>query len=281
MGFGMIALALAAAQQADVPPPTMVNMVAPAAIEGAPLRQPQGDGFLCSAGFGDCVRIVREENGSMALAVFDMDAAATDIDMIALPAQLSAGSDPTDDRQQVRLWDRAVQLANSEYASSGARTYLIGVIRSTAISFSGGGAGADRLHLFRLTIADGAAELGSEILSIPWTADTLVRACFSEEDRARRREECHDRYRYSAALALTPERNGLLPSLSYMTVATAFPRTSRRSEDNSAAPPLTAADLVEWRDSECSYARTLAYNPATERYEMDRPAPDCSSYTVP
>ena len=41
------------------------------------------------------------------------------------------------------------------------------------------------------------------------------------------------------------------------------------------------AEGSRWRDPECSYTRTLRYNPASERYEMDRVAPDCSSYTVP
>ena len=68
--------------------------------------------------------------------------------------------------------------------------------------------------------------------------------------------------------------------LTYRSVATAYPRTSRRSQDNSELR-LQAADLVRETDPRCSYERTLRYNPATSRYEMDRPAPDCSDYTTP
>jgi hypothetical protein len=64
-------------------------------------------------------------------------------------------------------------------------------------------------------------------------------------------------------------------------VATAYPRTARRTRDSNEAAPLAAADLTIWRDPECSYTRMLHFNPATERYEMDRPAPDCSAYTLP
>jgi hypothetical protein len=44
---------------------------------------------------------------------------------------------------------------------------------------------------------------------------------------------------------------------------------------------LKRADLVRAPDRRCSYDRVLHYNPATSRYEMDRPAPDCSDYTTP
>ena len=66
----------------------------------------------------------------------------------------------------------------------------------------------------------------------------------------------------------------------YRSVATAYPQTARRGEDNS-GQKLTKADLSDWRDFDCSYERLLHYNPATARYEMDRPAPDCSAYTTP
>jgi hypothetical protein len=112
-------------------------------------------------------------------------------------------------------------------------------------------------------------------------SEVQIRACFGADDIARRRGECHDVYRYTPRLAISPDGDEQYPALSYTSAATAFPRTARRGEDSAAAPPLTAADLSEWRDPECSYTRTLRYNPATERYEMDRIAPDCSSYTAP
>ena len=77
-----------------------------------------------------------------------------------------------------------------------------------------------------------------------------------------------------------PADGGWWPALTYRAAATSFPRTSRRSEDNSAGK-LKRADLVRAEDPACTYDRVLRYNPATSRYEMDRPAPECSDYTTP
>ena len=71
-----------------------------------------------------------------------------------------------------------------------------------------------------------------------------------------------------------------MPMALVLAAAATFPRSSRRSEDNSAAR-LKRADLVRAPDPRCSYDRVLHYNPATSRYEMDRPAPDCSDYKAP
>src|SRR3546814_662218 len=61
---------------------------------------------------------------------------------------------------------------------------------------------------------------------------------------------------------------------------TPLPRTSRRSTDNR-EKPLTRADLVRAQDPVCTYDRVLRYDAATTRYKIDRPAPDCSDYTIP
>jgi len=108
----------------------------------------------------------------------------------------------------------------------------------------------------------------------------MIRACFSEKDMKDRLEACHDEYDFGATLAAAPAGADAFPTLSYRAVATAFPRTSRRSTDNS-EKPLERADLVRAQDPACTYDRILRYDPATARYEMDRPAPDCSDYTTP
>lgn len=281
MVFGLIALAMAGMQPVQDAPPVMVPLVAPSAIEGAPLRQPPERGYLCSAGFGDCLRIIPNGNDNHAqLALFDMDAAASSSIEVALPWDIGA-----DDGQDLAIWDQAIRLPSVGEASSGIRAYLVGVIRRTPVGYSGGFASAERLHLFQLMIGHGDAWLGPELVSLPWAAQAEIRACFGEDDAERRRGACHDIYRYVPALSVAGEQDrasdGDYPTLRYTTVSTAYPRTARRSEDSSAAPPLSEADLSEWRDPECSYTRTLRYNPATLRYEMDRTAPDCGAYTNP
>lgn len=67
-------MALAAMQPADAGLPYAVDMVPPAAVEGSPLRQPAEEGYRCSAGIGDCLRIGTAADGSLQLEPFDMDA---------------------------------------------------------------------------------------------------------------------------------------------------------------------------------------------------------------
>lgn len=264
--------ALALAQPALEAPPLMVAMVPPPALGRNLVRQPDGEDYLCSEGYGDCLRIVRGEDGSAMLDLFDMDPAAGTHAQLALPPHVGA-----DDGNDVRVWDRAIRLPAHPDAPE-ARAYLVGIVRTTTVAYSGGFARAERLHLFRLTVAEDGAVLGPELLDVRWGSEAQVRACFGEDDVARRREACHDIYRFATSLSLGGDRSGAYPALSYNAVATAFPRTARRSEDSSVASPLTAADLVERRDGECSFERVLRYNPGTRRYEMDRPAPECADY---
>ena len=264
--------ALALAQPAAEAPPLMVAMVPPPALGLNFVRQPDGEDYLCSEGYGDCLRIVRGEDGSAMLDLFDMDPAAGTLPPLALPAHVGA-----EDGNDVRVWDRAIRLPAHPDAPE-ARAYLVGVVRTTPVAYSGGFARAERLHLFRLTVAADGAVLGPELLDVRWDAEAQIRACFGEDDMARRREACHDIYRFATSLSLEGDRSGAYPDLAYTTVATAFPRTARRSEDSSSAPPLSAEDLVERRDGECSFRRSLRYNPATRRYEMDSPTPECADY---
>ncbi len=186
-------------------------------------------------------------------------------------------------RMRLSLWNRALLIAGNAEDAEGNYSLVIGFVSTLSTMYSGGGGQAQRLHLHRLHLGVGTPRLGPELLSVPLTGSLLIRACFGEEDGERRRGACHDEYNFGASLTLArgDAGDGELPVLVYSTQATAYPQTARRGEDSSAAPPLRASDLSHWRDPECSYTRRLRFNPATERYEMDRPAPDCSSYTVP
>lgn len=273
MAASALMLALALAQPAPEGPPLMVAMLPPREIGLNFVRYPDGEHYLCSEGYGDCLRIVRGEDGSAMLELFDMDPAAGPAQILAaLPAHVGM-----DDGNDVRVWDRAIRLpANPDVP--GARAYLVGIVRSTPLSYSGGFARAERLHLFQLVVAEDTATLGPELLDVRWNGEVQLRACFGEEDVQKRREACHDIYRFASSLSLMENRRGAYPDLGYSSVATAFPRTAYPTQDSSSAPPLSAEDLVERRDPECSFQRTLRYNPATRRYEMDSPAPECASY---
>jgi len=187
---------------------------------------------------------------------------------------------PLPDEQTAELWPNLIAIAPSSDDAPGTRHYLAGLLGRQSAMYSGGGGSAARLHLYEFSTAPGATGLGAEVLDIVWDGSLMIRACFSETDMKDRLEACHDEYDFKATLTAAPDDGGWLPALTYRSVATSYPRTSKRSEDNSAIK-LKRADLVRAEDPTCTYQRVLRYNPATSRYEMDRPAPDCSDYTTP
>lgn len=180
------------------------------------------------------------------------------------------------DAETLELWPNLIAIKGGE----GSPRYLVGILGRQTSMYSGGGGAAARLHLFELDTGPGATRLGAEVLDVVWDGSLMIRACFSEADMKDRLEACHDEYSFGASLSAADDDGGALPGLSYRAVATAFPRTSRRSVGNSTVK-LKRADLVRAIDPDCSYDRVLHYNPATSRYEMDHPAPECSDYTTP
>jgi len=185
-----------------------------------------------------------------------------------------------DDGQSLDLWPYLIAVPPHGDASTDARQYLMGVVTSQTAMYSGGGGNGSRLRLLRLDTTPSNMRVGDEVLDVVWDSSLMIRACFSEQAMKDRRDACHDEYNFTGTLSAGPAEADELPALTYRAVATAYPRTARRSQDNGGLR-LKAADLVHAKDPECSYERTLRYNPATSRYEMDRPAPDCSDYTTP
>ena len=213
-----------------------------------------------------CLDVPPAEEGNGAGAVLRISSPGAEAVSLALPEFAEA--------QSVELWPRLIR------AEDGANRYLVGILTGQTSMYSGGGGSASQLHLIELDARPNALRLSGEALDMPWSGSLLIRACFSEKDRKNRLEACHDEYDFGAALAAAPGGAAVFPTLSYRAVATAFPRTSRRSEDNSATK-LKRADLVRAQDPACTYDRVLRYDPATSRYELDRPLPDCSDYTTP
>lgn len=184
------------------------------------------------------------------------------------------------DGETLGLWPYLIAVPRSGDSPADTRRYLMGIIAGVSAPYSGGGGAGSRLRLLRLDVTPSDTRLGAEVLDVEWDSSLMIRACFSEQDMEDRLGACHDEYDFKGSLTAAPDDGGELPPLVYRSVATAYPQTSRRSEDNSGRK-LKRSDLTHWRDTRCSYERTLRYNPATARYEMDRPAPDCSDYTTP
>lgn len=182
--------------------------------------------------------------------------------------------------QRLSLWPHLIPVLVEEGEQREGAEFLVGVIGEERAMYSGGGGSGGRLHLLRFDMGLHGVGLGDSVLDVAWDSSLMIRACFSEQDVKDRLEACHDEYSFKASLIASPDDKGEFPSLTYRSVATAFPRTSRRSDDNS-GKKLKRSDLTDWRDPTCSYTQLFRFSDATARYEMDRAAPDCSDYTTP
>lgn len=104
----------------------------------------------------------------------------------------------------------------------------------------------------------------------------MIRACFGEQDSARRAGACHDEYSFHGVLTLDPAGQGM-PVLRYATTATRFPAGASRLQDSQARGPLRRQDLRTQTDRTCSYQRVLRFDGG--RYQPDTPLPECGEFT--
>lgn len=266
----LLTMLLAAAQPAADPAPAAAQsrIMDLIAREGGQHCLP--DGQICFALPDDA------DTGEVPTQLVVSFPASGDTEETRLPLPVLAG-----EPQGLRLWPHAVWVRSGDEADGReGLEMLVGVVGEQRAMYSGGGGSGSRLHLLRFGMAPHAIGLGGEVLDVVWDSALMIRACFSEQDAKDRLDACHDEYEFKAVLNPGPDDGGELPPLTYRSFATAYPQTSRRSEDNS-RQKLKSSDLADWKDPECSYERVLRYNAATGRYEMDRPAPDCSVYTTP
>lgn len=258
-------LLIAAAQPVAATPPADALF--------APLVAGEG-GALCLADRSLCFEIPGEGKGEGGASLRVSAPGDGDDAAIVLPLPYGA------DGRELSLWPNLIPVRRANESGAGpSAEYLVGVIEEERAMYSGGGGSGGRLHLLRFGMASHAAGV-VEVLDVVWDSSLMIRACFSERDMKSRLGACHDEYDFKSTLVAAPSDGGELPALAYRSVATAYPQTSRRTEDNSDTK-LRKSDLTQWKDPECSYTRMLHYNAATARYEMDRPAPDCSVYTTP
>lgn len=209
---------------------------------------------------------------------------------VTMPASIT-------DYNSVSVWPQIIPLSVGARDVQGSQSALIGIITHQSTMYSGGGGASDQLHLFRIRYEAGNVRLGDELAALTLRVSLLIRACFTEEDYNKSGEACHDDYQYNATLSTVPkvahksapktaqkslqngESSGDWPALYYQSIATAYPRRSRRSKDNSTNRNLRKSDLVHWKNTKCSYTRTLRYNPVTKQYTPTRPEPDCRVWT--
>lgn len=223
-----------------------------------------------------CVEIAPSQAGC------EGQACATDVaDGADLSLKLSGGNDnlsqtpyrltdlsTEDEASSPQAWPKLIRFDGGVLAGVQTRAHAM---------YSGGDASAITLHL--IAFLPGQAPF--EVLSVPQSANVMIRACFSERDMKHRAGACHDEYSFDASLALTGASAAGMPVLRYRSQATSFPGPVSRSKDSLAGRPLRKRDLVTVTDRQCSYQRLYRFAPEAHGYVPDTPPPDCEDYTVP
>lgn len=152
---------------------------------------------------------------------------------------------------------------------------LVGITQTSHQMYSGGGGEATQLILY--SVHDGAA---NEVVRMPLSASSTVRACFDADDETQRAGACQDQYAFVTRISLDETVAEGAPHILLETAAGSYPGRVTRNADSLEAAPLTQADLVWARDETCSYRRTYSQD-SDGLYTPDQPLPPCSDYLEP
>ena len=152
---------------------------------------------------------------------------------------------------------------------------LVGIMQTTNQMYSGGGGEATRLVLY--SVSGGAA---NELVRMPLSASSMIRACFDEDDQTQRAGACRDEYAFVTRISLDESVADGAPKIILETAAGSFPGRVTRNADSLEDAPLTEADLVWAQDSACSYRRTYVRG-SDGLYTPDQPLPACADYLEP
>jgi hypothetical protein len=167
------------------------------------------------------------------------------------------------------LWPQIVRVGHEDNSA------LVGVERATSQMYSGGGGEASQLVLY--AVNGGAV---NEVMRLPLSASSMIRACFDEDDEKQRAGACHDQYTFVTRISLDEGVAEGAPRIILETAAGSFPGRVTRNADSLEAAPLTQADLVWAHDETCSYRRTYSQG-ADGLYSPDQPLPPCTDYLEP
>jgi hypothetical protein len=246
--FGVSSLILSAEASAQA---RLEPFGAAASTSEAPRRD------ACSADRRWCAQLLRRsEGGPWRLKVGGRE-------LTLSPPGAEAGG-----RAEVSLWPQIVTSAGG--------SALIGVEHLRRAVYSGGGGSVTILTLVEVPAGGGALR---PVAELPLSGGAIIRACFDERDRRRRRGACQDEYGFEGTLQLGGNRPGTLPDLLLTTSAETSPGRRSRFEENER--PIPRGGSPAWRDPVCSYRRTFTYDVSSARYRPDRPLPACRDYLEP
>lgn len=264
IALALLALAAAEPASADQAGNRMVPFAAlQATIPDPATNEDERRGAVhCTLERNRCASLVHdEEQRAWVLHLFDAER------LIPFDVTLSL---PDEEDVRYTLWPEMVRLADN-----GA---LLGVVATRSTMYSGGGATASTLTLYRL---DSNGDDLTSVGTLPEGGSVMIRACFSEKDMKHRAGACHDEYEFATTLTIDPSVTSGPPRLLFTSQARSFPGHVSRNDDSLAKPPLRRKDAVWWTDPVCSYRRVWTLDPATHAYKPDRSEPDCSDYLEP
>lgn len=223
----------------------------------------------CSPDKRFCVELVYQQNDAPPqLKLLRMQGKDTDA-RFELPALKTEARNI-----QLALWPHVLTLADT------AQGALLGVEENASAMYSGGGANASTLHLYRI-YPNGKDMALREVLALPTFGNELIRACFSDQDYRERRGACHDESEFSSRISLDNQVMAGFPRLIYQTRATSFPGNISPMSDSRSRPARKTRSLVTVVDAECTFRRTISFNAITGVYAPDKPLPDCGQYVEP
>ncbi len=176
---------------------------------------------------------------------------------------------PPEDGDTWEGWPVIVRVGRNDDSA------IVGVVHTDNEPYSGGAGAAAHLALY--SVSGGAA---NEVVRMPLSASSMVRACFDEADETQRAGACHDEYRFVSRISLDESVAEGAPKIMLETAAGTYPGAVTRNADSLEAPVLTEADLVWTRDETCSFRRTYSRG-ADGLYTPDQALPACADYLEP
>lgn len=191
----------------------------------------------------------------------------------SLPIDLVVGDD-----QKLEIWSLGIRRAGHEASDAAGEAVIIGIEAWDHASYSGGTASKATLWLYQIDGAGTADAVARQVLSVPLNGEQYIRACFNAKDEKARANACMDLTSVEAMLVLDAENAEPMPAMIYRVATGSYPSDIPFREVEDQPKKLTKEDLIPARHPTCSYERKLAWNPATARFEFDRPAPDCQIF---
>lgn len=185
---------------------------------------------------------------------------------------VEVGSDLKGD---VDVWTLGVLRIPHEESDAAGESMLVGVTVRERNAYSGGAASRETLWLYRLDNAGTGHATMQEVLSVPLSASQSIRACFNEKDEKARHNACLDETGVDAMLVLDKDNAEPMPRFIYRVRTGSYPSDIPFRAPEHLPKQLTKKDLVTKEHPVCSYERKVAWNPATARFEFDKPAPEC------